>query len=124
LGGGSPRVGVLDGGFIVTHREGVDIKNNLAAGGGDAGHVITVGSGRRLGDRHVGQMGVFGLEGLVPSQVRLGDLAPAVVVENDLPNLEIGVSAMVGVVIVVGEITAAAVLEGFPAARADVLRVG
>lgn len=124
LGGGRPRVGVADGGLIIPRRKGVDIKNDLAAGGGDIGHVIAVGGRRRLGNRHVGEVGVLGFEGLVPSQVRLGDLAPAIVVENDLPHLQIGVPAMVGVVIMVGEITAPAILESFPSARADVLGVG
>ena len=124
LGGGGPRIGVSDGGFIVPSREGIDIKDNLTIGGGDSGHVISIGSGPRLGNRYISEMGVLGLEGLMSSQVRLGDLAPAIVVEDDLPYLEVRIPAMVRVVIMVGEITPAAVLEGFPATRTDVLGVG
>ena len=64
------------------------------------------------------------LKRLMSSQIRLRDLAPTVVVEDDLACLQIGVPVVVRVVIMMGEIPTPSVLEGVPTARPDVLGVG
>ena len=68
-------------------------------------------------------MGVLGLEGLMPTEVRLGDITPTIIVKNDFPNLEIGVPGVIGIVIMVGEIASAPVLESLAPAGTDILGV-